>query len=140
MIRTLLLILVFLPACEVGDKIPDAQTSDIADDLSATDTNDQETTVVKGCAWTAGSWILTDCLGTELQLDFHVSTQCTFQVIATSVLFTGAWATVNDSGISIFLPSTNGSCHGAFDGESIVGACDTFSGPCSFEARPLEAE
>ncbi len=133
--------MILLPACEAGNKIPDTSSSDIVDSETTSEIEEINNSPVVGCAWPLGSWIFTDCLGSQIQLDFHAAAQCTFQVVSASTVFAGAWAKVSDAGMSIFLPISNGSCHGAFDGESIMGACDTLTGPCSFVALPkLEAE
>lgn len=134
-LRVLLVLLIALPACEAGDRIPDTQSADVGDTAGDTEEDEIQEPIV-GCDWATGSWLLVDCTGAVFSMNFVPSVLCGIQILSPSAVFAGAWGSVKDAGISIFLPVSNKQCHGAWDGTTLVGACDTLTGPCSFTAEP----
>jgi len=116
---------------------PDASS----DDTASTDTNDPTDTVpapqpIEGCGWLDGSWTLYDCQNVQFSVNFFVQADCSVLVLSNSPILAGAVGQVNDAALTLFLRSVIGSCHGFYDGSSLVGACDALGGACSFVATP----
>ena len=119
------------PASVSAESQPEAVLED------NTETEESET-LIEGCEWVAGSWELTDCAEETIQLYLTDGGNCTVQVTSNHPVFTGAWGQARDAALSLFLPATGAQCQAAFDGNTLIGACGTFSGPCAIEAVPSE--
>ena len=123
-----------LLACELGHAPADAG----AVDYGATDAPqpDAGKTPIKGCAWFAGTWTLTDCTDESFVLEAMTGADCVTHLSAPSPTFAGAWGQVKDAAMTLILPALGSQCQGSFDGASIRGACGLPAGPCGFVAIP----
>lgn len=112
-----------------------AQTETTDEEASAADESEEP---IEGCDWIGGWWDLMDCGHETVLLHLTDAGGCTVQVTSNHPIFAGAWGQAKDAALSLFLPATGAQCQAAFDGEKLVGACGTLSGPCAIEAVPTE--
>jgi hypothetical protein len=128
-----------LVGCDFGEAAEtpavEAQTEATDEEASSADESDEP---IEGCGWIGGWWELMDCAHENVLLHLADAGGCTVQVTSNHPIFGGAWGQAKDDALSLFLPTTGAQCQAAFDGEYLIGACGTMSGPCAIEAVPTE--